>query len=266
VQSAPAAAAPEGPGGSYVGKAATALSQSLGITAPAGATTSYLLSGAPGGLSVDSTGTLKWAAPVPGSYTFTAKASTSAGKSASGTYALKVIPGTAPTISTTTLAGTVSGAFSGSLAATNPNSGTLSYTVAGVPSGLVASTSGALSWPKPVAGVYALTARVADNYGYSSTKTVTLTVAGTASNHAPTLASTSLAEKAGATFAVRLAGQDADGDALTYTATGVPSGAMLLSAGILTWSSPVKGAYAITVTVHDTHGATGSAVIRLTVS
>jgi subtilase family serine protease len=260
------AAAPVVPGGTLVGKASTALSQSLGVTAPSGVTTSFTLAGAPSGVAVDSTGTLKWSAPVAGSYTFTVAARTSAGASAAATYSLKVIPGTAPAFSGSgRFTGAVGSAFSGTLGATNPNTGTLSFAVTGAPAGLVASTSGALSWAAPVAGTYTFSARVTDSYGYSATQTEVLTIsAAAATNHAPTLASTTLVEKG--TFAVRLSGQDVDGGTLTYTMTGAPSGAMLLPAGILTWSSPVKGTYSIRVTVRDAQGATGTGVITLTIS
>jgi subtilase family serine protease len=264
------AAAPTVPGGSYTGKVGAALSQSLNVTAPSGTTTRYALSGAPSGLAVDATGALKWAAPVAGSFRFTATATTTAGKSASGTYALKVIPATAPAFVTTgKFSGTAGHAFSTTLSATNPNTGTLSYSVTGAPAGLTVSSSGALSWAAPVAGTHAFSAKVTDSYGYSATQTETLTVAAAtvvATNHAPTLAAATLSEKAGATFAVRLAGVDADKDVLTYTMTGAPSGMMLLPAGILTWSGPLKGTYKLTVTVHDTHGATGSGVITVVVA
>ena len=174
-------AAPVVPGGSLLGKAGTALSVTLGATAPSGTTTSYALTGAPAGLTVDASGMLKWAAPVAGGYSFTATARTAAGKSASGTYVLTI------------------------------------------------------SAPSVV-------------------------------NHAPTLAETTLSEKAGATFAVRLAGKDVDGDALTYTMTGAPSGVSLLPAGILSGATSAKGNWALTVTVHDSHGATATAVIRLVVA
>ncbi len=260
--------APTVPGGSLTGKVGTTLSQSLDVTAPSGTTTSYALSGAPSGVAVDTAGTLHWAAPVAGTYSFTAIASTSAGKSASATYALKVIPATAPAMSSGgKFSGSAGSAFSGLLTASNPNGGTLSYRVTAAPSGLVASTAGVLSWAAPVAGSYVFTATVTDSYGYSSSQTQVLTIAATAAaNHAPTLAAETLSEKAGATFAVRLTGTDADKDALTYTMTGAPSGLTLMSSGILTWSNAVKGSYALTVTVHDTHGATGTAVIRLVVA
>ena len=260
-------AAPTVPGGALAtGKVGTALSQSLKITAPTGTTTSYALSGAPGGVAVDSTGVLKWAAPVAGSYSFTVTAKTAAGKTASATYSLKVIPGSAPVFTSSSgYTGTAGAAFAGTLAATNPNTGTLSFSVTGAPAGLVASSSGALSWAAPVAGHYTLTTKVADSYGYSATRTVTLSIAGVATNHAPTVAAATLSVKAGAYFATRVSASDADGNALTYSMSGAPSG-IALANGMISGTTASKGTYHVTVTARDTHGATGSAVITLIVA
>jgi subtilase family serine protease len=83
-------------------------------------------------------------------------------------------------------------------------------------------------------------------------------------NHAPTLASTTINAKKGYSFSTHLAGQDADGDALTYTMTGTPTGLTLGSTGQLAWwTNPPAGTFKINVTVKDTHGATGTAVITL---
>jgi len=260
------ATAPTVPGGSFTGKVGTALSQSLHIVAPSGTTTSYALSGAPSGLAVDSTGTLKWAAPVAGSYSFTATASTSAGKSASANYALKVIAATAPIFtSSSSYTASAGSAFSATLAATNPNVATLTYSISSAPSGLVASSSGALSWASPVAGSYTFTATVTDSYGYARSMLVTLTVAGGSTNHAPTVTAATLSVKAGAYFATRISAKDADGNALTYSMSGAPAGVTLAS-GMLSGTVTTKGTYHITVTARDTHGATGSAVITLTVA
>jgi len=148
---------------------------------------------------------------------------------------------------------------------TNPNSGTLSYSVTGAPSGLVASSSGALSWASPVAGSYTLTTKVADSYGYSATRTVTLSIAGAVTNHAPTVAAATLSVKAGAYFATRISASDADGNALTYSMSGAPSG-IALANGMISGTTATKGTYHVTVTARDTHGATGSAVITLVVA
>jgi hypothetical protein len=173
---ASASPAPVVPGGAFTAQTGTAFSQSLGITAPSGVTTTYALSGAPSGLAVSAAGVVSWAAPVAGSYAFTATATTSAGRSASGKYTLAV----------------------------------------------------------------------------------------TAVNHAPTLASGTLTVKAGTSFSVALQGKDVDGDALTYTMMGAPTGMTLSSAGVLAWSKAVKGTYTLKVTVKDSHGLAG-AVATITV-
>jgi len=263
-------AAPTVPGGSFTGKVGTALSQSLNVTAPSGTTISYALTGAPSGLTVDATGTLKWATPVAGSYSFSAKASTAAGASASATYSLKVIAATAPTFSSTgKFAGTAGTAFAATLSATNPNASTLAYSVSGAPAGLAVSSAGSLSWAAPVAGSYTFVATVTDSYGYSSTQTETLTVTAApvvVTNHAPTLASATYSFKAGTEFSTMFTGKDVDGGSLTYTVTGAPAGFNLFSSGFAYWVVTVKGTYALNVTVHDSKGATGSAVITLIVS
>ncbi len=172
-----AAVAPVVPGGTFSAQTGSAFSQSLGVTAPAGVSTTYALSGAPSGLAVNAAGVLAWAAPVAGSYSFTATATTSAGAAASGRYTLTVVK----------------------------------------------------------------------------------------VNHAPTLASSTLTAKAGAALKATLVGNDIDGDAMTYTMTGAPSGMTLSSAGVLAWPKPVKGSYALKVTVKDSQGLAG-AVTTITVN
>jgi hypothetical protein len=263
-------AAPVVPGGSLTGKVGSALSASLGATAPAGTTTSYSVSGAPSGLSVDASGTLRWSAPVAGGYSLTVTARTAAGKSASGSYWLKVIAATAPSFSSSgRFTATAGKAFTGALSATNPNGGTLSYALSGAPSGLTVSSTGGLSWAWPVAGSYSFTAKVTDNYGYSSSQTQTLTVAAAAvvtTNHAPTMPSTIFSARAGAAFSTMLFGKDADGGTLIYTVSGAPSGLSVMSSGFVYWAKPVKGTYTMTVTVRDNKGATGSGAIKVVVS
>jgi subtilase family serine protease len=264
------ATAPTVPGGSFATKAGTTLSQSLNVTAPSGTTTSYALTSAPSGLTVDATGTLKWATPVVGSYSFTATASTAAGKSASAAYALKVIAATAPVFSSGgKFSGTTGTTFSGVLSATNPNVSTLAYSLTGAPSGLAVTTAGALAWATPVAGSYTFTAKVTDSYGYAATQTETLTIAAApvaSGNHAPTLTAMSWSGTAGATFSTMLVGHDADGDSLSYTFTGVPVGMKLMASGFLYWVTPVKGSYAFTVTVRDSKGAAAAVAMKLIVS
>ncbi len=178
------AAAPIVPGGSYTGTAGTAFSRSLGVTAPSGTTTSYSLSSAPSGMSVTSAGALSWPAPVVGTYTFTATARTAAGATASGLYSLKVIAATgpaavanhAPTIAAATYTVKSGSTFSTMLAGKDVDGGSLSYTIAGAPSGMKLMSSGFLYWTAPVKGTYTMTATVRDAAGATGSATVKLIV------------------------------------------------------------------------------------------
>ncbi len=262
----PIAVAPVVPGGAFQTRVGAAFAQSLGITAPDGVATVYKLTGAPAGLTVDKTGTLKWTSPVKGSYAFTATATTNAGKAASGAYTLRVLG--VPTLSGTTTFSAVSGngsVFVAHLAASNPNASTLGFALAGGPDGLTVSSAGELDWAAPVKGVYKVAVTVSDGFGMSSTRACTLTV--TAYNHAPVLESAVLSGVPGTRFVATLQGSDADGDKLTYSMTGAPSGLSLSASGVLSWAKPARGTYTLKVTVKDSHGLAGVvAVVTLVVA
>ncbi len=169
-------AIPTVPGGALVGRNATVFGKSLAITATFGATT-YTMTGAPAGTTIDAYGVLRWTAPVTGNYTFVVKATTSGG-SASATYTLKIIPNV-PTVFTgsAALTATHGVAFTSTITATDPNTGVMTYTMTGAPAGMtLVPGSGVLSWKAPVAGTYTFVVTAADNYGLSSTRTYTLTV------------------------------------------------------------------------------------------
>lgn len=208
--------------------------------------------------------------PVAGSYSIGVKATTSVGTSASATYALKVIAATPPVFSSsgkfTATAGT---AFSGTLSASNPNAGTLSYSIAGAPAGLTAATTGALAWAAPVAGSYTFTATVVDSYGYSSTQTETLSVAApvvVAAPGAPTLTSVHWTAKAGTAFSTMVTAHSTDGGSLAYSVTGLPSGMTMTPSGFVYWPKTVAGSYTVKVTAHDSKGGTTTTAMTLSVS
>jgi hypothetical protein len=56
-------------------------------------------------------------------------------------------------------------------------------------------------------------------------------------------------------------------DAVSFSLSGAPAGMAISATGVLTWSSPVAGTYAVTVSAKDTRtGLTGSAVCTVTVT
>ncbi len=167
--------APTVPGGAFSAQTGTAFVQSLGITAPTGVTTTYALSGAPSGLTVNSAGALNWPAPVAGSYSFTATATTSAGKSASAKYTLSVVAvNHAPTLAASTITVKTGAALKATIVGADVDGDTLSYVMTGAPSGMTLSSAGALSWAKAVKGSYALKVTVKDPKGLSATATITV--------------------------------------------------------------------------------------------
>ena len=171
-------AAPVVPGGAFSAQTGTAFSQSLGITAPAGVTTTYTLKGAPVGLGVNTSGTVSWPTPVAGSYSFTATATTSAGKSASGAYTLSVVAvNHAPTLASGSITVKAGTAFSVALPGKDADGDAITYKMTGAPSGLALSGAGLLSWTKAVKGTYTLKVTVTDSHGLAgAVATVTLIV------------------------------------------------------------------------------------------
>ena len=174
----PVAVAPVVPGGAFSGRTDASFSHSLGITAPAGVTTTYTLSGAPAGLAVNSAGVLGWAAPVAGTYAFTATATTSAGASASGKYTLAVVAvNHAPVVASGSITVKAGTALSVSIPASDPDGDAITWKMTGAPSGLTLGSTGVLSWSKPVKGVYTLKITVTDSKGLAgAVGTITLTV------------------------------------------------------------------------------------------
>lgn len=169
----------------------------------------------------------------------------------------------APVVPGGTFSAQTGTAFSQSLGITAPSGVATTYALSGAPNGLAVTASGVVNWTAPVAGGYAFTATATTSAGKSASGKYTLSVV--AVNHAPTLASGTVALKAGAALKLTLVGKDADGNAMTYSMTGAPSGMTLSSTGALAWAKAVKGIYALKVTVKDSKGLAGT-VATITVS
>lgn len=87
-------------------------------------------------------------------------------------------------------------------------------------------------------------------------------------NVPPTLSAHSTSGTAGQALNLTIAGSDADFDALTYTVAGgssLPSGAVLASNGVLSWSSPAVGTYAFNVVASDGVEAAAPATVTLVI-
>jgi len=171
--------------------------------------------------------------------------------------------GAAPTVPGAAFSAQTGVAFSAPLSVTAPAGVTIAYALTGAPKGLVVDANGKLQWASPVAGSYAFTATATTSAGASASARCTLKVVKV--NHAPLLASGTVTVRTNAALRLALAGVDVDGDRLTYTMTGAPSGMTLSSAGVLTWARAVNGAYALRVTVKDPKGLAAVATIAVAV-
>ena len=151
------------------------------------------------------------------------------------------------------------------LAGTDADGDELTYSVAGAPTG--ASLAGqTFSWTPSSAqvGTYEVTFTVEDGRGGSDSQNVTINVEG---NQIPELASIGphIAEE-GSALTIILAGSDADGDALTYSVEGEPTGASLAEQ-TFSWtpSHSQSGEYEVTFTVEDGRGGIDRETIAITV-
>ena len=258
----PVPAAPAVPGGTLMAKTGSAVSLPLGITVPAnsGAIT-YALSGAPTGVAVSSSGVLTWAKALAGNYTFKATATNAYGKIGSGTYTLTVIAQMPPSFpASTALSGVAGASFAAAIAASDPNGAALSYSLGGAPVGMALSSTGALSWPRPVLGTYALSITAKDSYGYAATATYTLKIDGP-----PVVPGAKVTGSVGSALSINVAASDPIGSALSYALGGAPAGMAISSTGILSWPVPAKGIYSVNVTARNPAGlaTTGNYVLTI---
>mgnify|MGYP000157838628 CR=1 FL=1 len=151
--------------------------------------------------------------------------------------------------------------FTVSYTASNP----VTWSLLNAPSGMsIDSNSGLISWPSTVAGSYSVIARATDTVtGLSGQATIAINIA-TAS--APVVRNATVQGQAGTALNYKLA--VANRNPVAYALSGtVPTGLGISSGGVMSWSNPVAGTYAVTVTVTDTKtGAAASAVITLQIA
>ncbi|MFA6216025.1 MAG: putative Ig domain-containing protein, partial [Candidatus Omnitrophota bacterium] len=156
------------------------------------------------------------------------------------------------------------------LSATDADNDTLTYSATGLPTGATLnSTTGAFTWTPSYSqsGSHAVTFSVSDGNGGSDSEAITISVGNV--NRPPVLAivgNKSVAENVNLAFS--LSGSDPDNDTLTYSATGLPTGATLNSStGAFSWtpSYSQSGSHAVTFLVSD-GTVTDSEAITITVS
>jgi hypothetical protein len=170
-------------------------------------------------------------------------------------------PPVAPGVASTSVAGTAGVSLAFTLTANAPHA--VAWALANAPSGMAVDASGRVTWPVPVAGSYAVTAVATDTTtGLRGQGTVAVSIQPPAP---PTVAGATVSGTAGTAvaYAVVWSGPNP----VTWTFAGAPAGVSISTAGVLAWSAPVAGSYAVTVTARDTKtGLSGSGVVTLAIA
>lgn len=140
------------------------------------------------------------------------------------------------------------------LVASDIDGDNLQYSAQGLPTGLVvASATGEISGTLNAAGTFSVLATVADPAGASASQSFSWTVSTPVTNSAPVLVAPGLqTSETGDVVSLALTATDDDGDVLTWSASGLPTGLSLNSTtGAISGTPTAAGAATVTVTVTD---------------
>lgn len=134
----------------------------------------------------------------------------------------------------------------------------ITYSSSGLPIGItINSSSGYVSGTASTVGNYSSTIRATDSKGASSSTTFSWSVVQP--NRPPTISTISNKSNVLGDFvSIQVYGSDPDGNTLTYSASGLPTGLLISSSGLISGQLSYIGMFYVTITVTDTSGATGS--------
>jgi MYXO-CTERM domain-containing protein len=223
-------------------------------TDPEGDPVSFAATGLPAGATFTAAGAFSWPNAAPaGSYTVSVTATDGFLTSAARTVTIAVLANTAPVITAvpnqTVRAGQ---SLSFNITATDAENDPVTLSASGLPAGSsfsVGEGAGAFFWGSPVAGSYTVIVNATDGV-LSSTRSVSITVTA---NTAPVLASLAAQRvRVGGSVAFTATATDAENDAVTFAATGLPTGATFSPAGAFAWSNATPvGTYNLSITASD---------------
>jgi len=243
--------------GVNTGTVDAAFSQTFTQTGILGTVTWSETGALPAGITLNSsTGVLSGTPTVPGSFPITVTATDTNGCFGTSSYTLTINCQTITVTNPGTTTGTVDAPFSQTFTQSGGH-GTVTFTTASaLPTGITLSTGGVLSGTPTIPGSFPIVVTVTDSNGCTGTSSTYTLVIGcqtiTVTNPATTTGT------AGAAFSQTFTQSGAHGTATFTTASTLPTGFTLSTAGVLSGTTTQHGSFPIVVTVTDSNGCTGT--------
>jgi hypothetical protein len=248
----------------------TAYSGTVTVSGGKGTYAWAAVTGLPAGLKATASGatlTISGTPTAAGSFTIPVSVHDSATPPGSGATSLTLTVGEPPMTITSNAPGTamVGTAYSGTVTVTGGN-GTYTWsTVTGLPAGLTASASGAtltISGTPTTAQSATATVTVRDTESTPQSKSTTVTI--TVSAAPVTITTASLPDPTfGGAYSFTLSATGGTGTA-TWTASGLPTGLRISSAGTISGTPSASGTFSVTVTA--TAGTSASKTYTITIA
>lgn len=230
-----------------------------------GDTLTWSASGLPTGLSINSsTGAITGTASTAGSYSTTVTVSDGT-TTDSESFTWTITANNAPVMSAIgDRSGTIGTAVNITPSASDVDSDTISWSASGLPAGLsINSGTGAITGTPTTNNAYSTTVTINDGFGGSDSESFTFTIANTA----PVLAMIGdQSSTTGTAVNVTPSATDTNGDSISWSATGLPTGLSIdAGTGAITGTPSAAGTYNTTINISDGNSGTDSETLTWTV-
>ena len=242
------------------------MSVNAGATdANSGDTLTFSASNLPTGLSINpSTGKISGTPSAAGTFNPTVTVSDGT-VTDSQSFSWTISPNNVPVLSAIgNQTGTIGTAVSISPMASDANSESVTWSASGLPAGLSINTgTGVITGTPTTNNAYSTTVSIDDGYGGTDSKAFTFTIANTASVLAMFGAQ---ASTVGEAVNLSPSASDTNGDTISWSATGLPSGLAINAAtGEISGTPIALGVSAVTITVIDPSDATDTSTFDWTI-
>jgi uncharacterized protein (TIGR03437 family) len=215
----------------------------------------------PPGVSLSAAGVLTGTVTLPGNYSFTVQVTDAEPVTTSATVTISVLGITTPSPLPTA---TASVPYTATVSAAG-GSGSYTFTGSGFPSGLSISSAGTITGTTTTTGTATISITVTDSNHVTSTSQFSMTVSASPIN----VTTTSLPGGAvGIPYPTQTLGASGGSQSYTWTLAGgaLPAGVTLSTAGAIAGTPTQGGSFSFTAKATDTNGASGTALLSLSVA